>query len=492
MLLIWYVSEWRIRKRIMSTTIFICYARKDKILLNELKAHLRPFQRQGLIELWDDGDISAGTDWEQEISKHLNTAQIILLLVSPSFLNSDYCYGIEMRRAIEKHERKEAQVIPIILDHVHWQVDPLNKLQALPTDGKPVMSSSWFSLNEAFFNVTRGILLVIDQLRVQYSSNAQSTSKVFPLVTPLAIKKYILLHILKSHTHAVTNVVISADGQTLISASLDGTTKVWDLSTGYITSTFIDDNAGEAFSVDRSIAISADGQTLVHYARKFTVWNLSTGEEMPIQHALNHAFETSNIDGYVAGFNFLAISADGQTLVGVSWGMIKVWNLLTGKEVRNLHKKPRGTDSARINSIAISPDGQTLVGSDWNSTASVWDLSTGNEIRTFNAHGVAISADGQTLISAGNGEIKVWDLPTGNEIRTFKGDTSPMIAISADGQTLVGATRKEIKVWDLPTGEEVQILKSSHTKEIKSVAISPDGRTLVSGSVDCTIEVWRA
>jgi hypothetical protein len=155
----------------MPITIFFCYARKDKALLNELKTHLRPLQRQGLIEVWDDGDISAGTEWEQEIVKHLNAAQIILLLVSPSFMNSDYCYSIEMKRAVERHKRKEACVIPVILDHVYWQVDPLNKLQALPTDGQPVMSASWHSLNEALFSVTEGIREVVEQLMVQHASD---------------------------------------------------------------------------------------------------------------------------------------------------------------------------------------------------------------------------------------------------------------------------------------------------------------------------------
>src|SRR5215469_1243043 len=121
----------------MAKKIFICYAHEDELLLNKLKAHLRPLQRQGLIEVWHDRDINAGTEWEREISNHLNEANIILLLVSPDFMDSDYCYGIEMKRAIERHERGEARVIPVILRHVYWQ-GILGTLQALPTDAKPV------------------------------------------------------------------------------------------------------------------------------------------------------------------------------------------------------------------------------------------------------------------------------------------------------------------------------------------------------------------
>jgi len=96
----------------MPVTIFFCYAREDEALLIKLKAHLRPLQWEGLIDIWHDRDISAGTEWEQEISRHLNTAQIILLFVSPDFMSSHYCCSVEMKRAVERHERKEARVIP--------------------------------------------------------------------------------------------------------------------------------------------------------------------------------------------------------------------------------------------------------------------------------------------------------------------------------------------------------------------------------------------
>jgi hypothetical protein len=118
-------------------TIFFCYAREDEELLKKLKVHLRPLQRQGLIDVWYDRDISAGSEWEQEILQHLNAAQIVLLLISPDFMDSDYCYGIEMQRALERHERGEAVVIPVILRPAYWHGKPLGKLQALPTDGKP-------------------------------------------------------------------------------------------------------------------------------------------------------------------------------------------------------------------------------------------------------------------------------------------------------------------------------------------------------------------
>lgn len=142
--------------------VFLCYAHEDEALRQSLAKHLRPLQRQGLIDMWHGRDISAGKEWEHEIDKHLNTAQIILLLVSPDFLDSDYCYSKEMKRAMERHECGEARVIPVILRSVVWQGAPFGKLQALPTGAKPV--KKWRDIDEAFSQVVLGILKVVDEI----------------------------------------------------------------------------------------------------------------------------------------------------------------------------------------------------------------------------------------------------------------------------------------------------------------------------------------
>jgi hypothetical protein len=150
----------------MPVKIFCCYAREDEMFLNKLKTHLVPLQRQGLIELWHDQNISAGTAWEQEISNRLNEAQIILLLISPDFMDSDYCYSIEMKRALELHESGIAHVIPIILRPVHWQ-GILGKLQVLPKDALPVTDPDWHNIDRALYNITEGIYKIIETLPVQ-------------------------------------------------------------------------------------------------------------------------------------------------------------------------------------------------------------------------------------------------------------------------------------------------------------------------------------
>ena len=116
----------------MPAKIFFCYAREDEQYLNKLKAYLRPLQRQGMIDVWHDRDISAGTEWESEIKKHLNSADIILLLVSPDFMSSEYCYSVEMDYALERHKCGDVLVIPVIIRPVHWKESVLGKLQVLP------------------------------------------------------------------------------------------------------------------------------------------------------------------------------------------------------------------------------------------------------------------------------------------------------------------------------------------------------------------------
>src|SRR6266436_6409019 len=150
----------------MPINIFFSYAHEDEASLNKLQKHLRPLYREGLIDLmWHDRNISAGTEWEQEIDTYLNKAQVILLLISSDFMASDYCYSKEMTRSIERHDQQEARVIPVILRHAQWKKTPIGKLQALPTDGKPV--KSWQDEDEAFFNVVEGIRKAIEELNVQ-------------------------------------------------------------------------------------------------------------------------------------------------------------------------------------------------------------------------------------------------------------------------------------------------------------------------------------
>ena len=146
--------------------IFVSYSHKDKALKEELSEHFGVLKREKVI-MWQDGEISAGRDWRREINDHLENAAIILLLVTKSFLNSEFCYSIEMTRAIERHNRNEARVIPIILSPSDWKETDMVKLQALPRGAEPI--SDWGDRDSAFFHVVDEVRKVIKQIADEVS-----------------------------------------------------------------------------------------------------------------------------------------------------------------------------------------------------------------------------------------------------------------------------------------------------------------------------------
>lgn len=145
-------------------SVFISYAHEDAPLLQRLETHLSLLRRQELISEWHDRQILPGDEWAHEIDARLETASIILLLISPDFLASDYCYDIEMQRALERHKRREVRVIPIILRPCDWRTSPFAHLQCLPRDGKAI--TAWQNPDEAFLVIVQGLRLVIEQQQI--------------------------------------------------------------------------------------------------------------------------------------------------------------------------------------------------------------------------------------------------------------------------------------------------------------------------------------
>ena len=145
--------------------LFFSYAHEDEALRDKLATHLSTLQRQGVIRQWHDRQIGAGTEWEGQINHHLETAHIILLLISADFIASDYCFDKEVKQAMERHEVGEARVIPVVLRPVDLDGIVFNKLQTLPTDRKPI--TTWKNQDEAFLNVVKGIRTAIKEIASQ-------------------------------------------------------------------------------------------------------------------------------------------------------------------------------------------------------------------------------------------------------------------------------------------------------------------------------------
>jgi len=151
------------KESVRALEVFYSYAHEDEGLRQRLQTHLGVLKYQQLITDWHDREIHAGEEWAKRLRVHLDTADIILLLISPDFLNSAYINSVEMKRALERHNAGEVRVIPIILVPVYWKDSPFSKLQVLPTDGIPVMSRHWHNLDEAFSNIAEGISKVVKE-----------------------------------------------------------------------------------------------------------------------------------------------------------------------------------------------------------------------------------------------------------------------------------------------------------------------------------------
>ncbi len=153
--------------------IFFSYSHKDESLRDELDKHLSILKRQGVVETWHDRRIGAGEDFGKEISEQLEDANIILLLVSSDFLASDYCYDVEMKRAMERHERGEATVIPVILRSCSWHGALFGKLLAATKDGRPV--TKFPTLDDGFLEVTTAIEKAAQSIRPREAAPATAT-----------------------------------------------------------------------------------------------------------------------------------------------------------------------------------------------------------------------------------------------------------------------------------------------------------------------------
>jgi len=148
--------------------VFCSYAHQDESHLQELKTHLSGLQRQGRISTWYNRQINAGTSKAEAIDTHLETASLVLLLVSADFLTSNYCFEVEMRQAMQRHETSVALVLPIIVRPCDWTHTPFAKLQCLPRNGQPV--TKWADRDDAWNDVVAGIRRALDDLPLLVAS----------------------------------------------------------------------------------------------------------------------------------------------------------------------------------------------------------------------------------------------------------------------------------------------------------------------------------
>ena len=283
------------------------------------------------------------------------------------------------------------------------------------------------------------------------------------------------------HSGSVRGCAFAPDGKTFVSASDDGTLKLWDVASGKELRTF----AGHKY-IFRDCAFSPDGQRLVSASNDKTLklWDAASGKEMRI------------FTGHQSYVNSCVFSPDGTRLVSASDDhTLKLWDAGNGKEMRTFtgHNAP-------VCDCTFAPDGKTFVSASDDGTLKLWDAVSGMELRTFAGHqfavwGCAFSPDGERLVSASADQtLKLWDAASGKEIRTFAGHQSAVwgCAFSPDGERLVSASDDQtLKLWDAASGKEMHTF-TGHKSAVLSCAFSPDGQRLVSTSRNQTLKLWDA
>ena len=171
---------------------FISYSHHDAEFLTSLHQHLAGLRRQGLLDTWTDREIDAGAVLDEEIDSAMEKANLFLLLVSSSFINSDYCYEKEFTKALQKQKLGAAIIVPIIVRPCDWKIPELRQFKALPDDGKAVHSKHWHSADEAFADVATSLRSLLEKRKKETEKPFHSCWLFYLLrALPIAIARAI-------------------------------------------------------------------------------------------------------------------------------------------------------------------------------------------------------------------------------------------------------------------------------------------------------------
>ena len=287
------------------------------------------------------------------------------------------------------------------------------------------------------------------------------------------------------HASNVTAAAYSPDASRIVTASYDGTAKIWDAATGAVIHT-LRGNSGlvwsASFSPDGTRVLTAgQGDAAVQFpkADAAIVWDAGTGAR---------ALTLPTKGGFLQSASF---SGDGARIVTGSDGTVQVWDAATGVEIRTLAGHEGAVKSARF-----SPDGSRIVTGGADGTARVWDAKSGAQLLAFKGHGEAVasasfSPDGSRVVTAGwDGTTRAWDARTGGVVLIIRDRAAQDAAsFSPDGARIVTAGGNTAKVWDAGTGSELVSI-GGHASAVTSACFSPDGSRVLTGSVDSTAKEW--
>ena len=286
--------------------------------------------------------------------------------------------------------------------------------------------------------------------------------------------------ILRGHTSEINTALFSPDGKRIVSASYDGTVRIWDVDSGAEIKVL----EGHASNVT-SATYSPDGKRIVSgsWDNTIRIWDAESGKQIKV--LVEQTYSVASV----------SFSPDGKWIVSASDFDITIWDAESGKEIKIL----RGTF---VHSPSFSPDGKHIVAAS-NDIITIWDVESGKEIKTLKSNSydsyehvtsVSFSPDGKRIVSTSkNSTIRIWNAELGTEINVFGGGNtnwSFSAAFSPDGKRIVSGSANTITIWDAESGTEIKALKGH--PHAHNPVFSPDGKRIVSPSYNGTIRIWDA
>jgi len=354
--------------------------------------------------------------------------------------------------------------------------------QALKAQVRLLTEAAAERLKDGDFAYARGIILEVLRHEASSSQPDPAVLNVFQEIRASDPG----LAILTGHEGPVRRAAYSPDGSRIVTASFDGTARIWDTRTG-IQLAALSANDDAVFSV----AYSFDGTRIVTALgdRTTRIWDANTGREILLLK-----------DG--ERMTDAAFSPDGSTIATISEEHLRLWDAHTGTRlaafsVPGVGFVPLHRDAGYRGSIAYSPDGKRIATSMDDRTARVWDARTGAMLLVLSGHTddlamVAYSPDGRRIVTAGDNSARVWDAATGHQLLVLSGHVGYVWSaqFSPDGATIATASPdKTARIWDAMTGAQLKVL-SGHTNILCGAAYSPDGSQLVTAGWDGTARTW--
>jgi len=442
-------------------TAFFSYSREDLDFALRLAKDLK---KAGANVWMDKLDIRPGQPWQRKIDEALSTCSRVLVILSPSSVDSDNVMA-EVTFALD--EKKE--VIPVLFRECRV---PLRLRLLQYVDFRRDYSQGFGELLAT---------AAIEQTRQAASVLGEGRSTVPTSGDRAGVLRLRELRALAVHTGRIVGMALSADGRLAVSASWDHTLIVWDPATGRELRTLAGHTSavlGVALSADGRLVISASGHAL-------KVWDPATGREL------------RTLSGHTDLVNGVALTADGRLAVSASWDRtLKVWDPADGHELRTLSGH---TDL--VNGVALTADGRLAVSASKDKTLKVWDPATGRELRTLAGHtssvtSVAMGKDGRLAVSGSwDKMLKVWKVASGRELRSLAGHTGTVWGVASSGHERLAVSASDDKtlkvweLWELSGGRELATFEAS--APLYCCTVCPDSKTILAGDDDGVIHVLR-